>query len=272
MAQSKLIKNAVLAVTAAMALVNGPLQGQLTTPKFEVVSVKPCDPKAVASGERGAVASPGRLRADCQSLLRLIESAYVTYADGRVNPPWTVPTVVSTGAPDWIKSERFTIEAKGDGAPPYAVLWGPMLQAALEDRFRLKTHRDRREVPVYELVVGRTGAKLTPFQPGACVPFDWSSYPSPPLDPGQRRCANKFEVDRGTGNQVRNVEAMTLDDMADSFNGFDRSMINKTGITGLVAFRLVYESDNWSPGDPPPPSLITTLVAWVNSPRPSPPA
>ena len=37
---------------------------------------------------------------------------------------------------------------------------GPMLQALLEDRFRLRIHRESKEVPVYEMTVAKGGPKL----------------------------------------------------------------------------------------------------------------
>ena len=34
---------------------------------------------------------------------------------------------------------------------------GPMMQALLEDRFKLKLHRESKEIPVYELTVAEVG-------------------------------------------------------------------------------------------------------------------
>jgi bla regulator protein BlaR1 len=44
-----------------------------------------------------------------------------------------------------------------------------MLQALLEDRFKLKVHRETREAPVYVLTVAKSGSKLEPFKEGSCV-------------------------------------------------------------------------------------------------------
>lgn len=63
------------------------------------------------------------------------------------------------------------------------------------------------------------------------------------LDPGQRRCQNSTLKD-DNGNWVLTAEATTLDDMAaEVIHGFDRDrpVVNKTGIAGLFAFRLIYE-------------------------------
>jgi uncharacterized protein (TIGR03435 family) len=229
-------------------------QSKSNATEFDVVSVKACDPNAAAPGGRGGgpgATSPGRLRLECQPLSFLIQSAYLTYANGHVNPPTTFPTVEWSKESERLKWERFTIEAKADGTPPSAVMQGPMLQTVFEDRFKLKIHYETREVPIYELVVAKSGLKLTPFKPGAYVPFDRNSYPPPPLEAGQRRCEQSTLKD-DNGKWVLTVEATTLDDMAaEIIHGLDRDrpVVNKTGITGLFAFRLIYEdSDDFVAG------------------------
>jgi uncharacterized protein (TIGR03435 family) len=187
-----------------------------STQKLDVVSVRPCDQNAPSSG-RGSntgTASPGRIRLDCQSLFMLIGTAYVSFPNGRVSSPgerldfhpW------SASVPDWAMKERFTIEAKADGDPPPNVLRGPMLQAILEDRFNLKVHVETRIVPVDELVIAKGGSKLTPFQPGTCVPYDYTAYPQPPLASGQRRCqSTTLSSDEANGSWVDSAEGTTLD-------------------------------------------------------------
>src|SRR5687767_9813801 len=73
------------------------------------------------------------------------------------------------GGPDWMESARFDIVAKaegdiargaGPGGPP-----GPlnfMLQDLLEDRFKLRTHRETRELPIYVLRLDRADGRLGP--------------------------------------------------------------------------------------------------------------
>jgi len=211
-------------------------------PKFDVVSVKPCDPKAPMTGRGGNVgsASPGRLHIECEDLFNLVNTAFVTYANGRLNPPWTTPTFTPDDVRGWMTSDRFTIDATGDATAPPAVMRGPMLQAALEDRFKLKVRRESREVALDELVVAKGGSKLTPWQPGACVPNDWSEYPYPPLPSGQHRCETVSERASDGQNWVLRSEGMTLDQMSAQFSHSDRPVINKTGIVGVFSFRIVY--------------------------------
>jgi uncharacterized protein (TIGR03435 family) len=67
-------------------------------------------------------------------------------------------------APDWIASERFDIVATlPAGATPAQV--PDMLQSLLAERFGLKVHREKKEFPVYALVVGKTPLTLKEAPP-----------------------------------------------------------------------------------------------------------
>ena len=74
------------------------------------------------------------------------------------------------GYPSWVNSEHFDIQAKMDSqsAADYrnlkgeesAVQWHSLVRQILEERFGMKYHRERRELPVYFLVVAKRGSKL----------------------------------------------------------------------------------------------------------------
>lgn len=157
------------------------------TPKFDVVSIKPCKPGVAKGGD----SSPGRLSVGCAPLADvgntgLIQQAYNRYASGRLTTPTVIPI---EGGPDWIHSEWFAIDAKSDGHPSVLMMLGPMMQAILEDRFKLKIHRETRRGPVYELVLGKSAPKLKPLQDGSCTPA-LVGRPLPPLPSGQHLCRN----------------------------------------------------------------------------------
>ena len=71
-----------------------------------------------------------------------------------------------TGGPSWLSTDRYDIEAKSEdpaaGKPEMTV----MLQSLLADRFKLKFRRETRDVPVYDLVVGKSGLKVKPLKDG----------------------------------------------------------------------------------------------------------
>ncbi len=55
----------------------------------------------------------------------------------------------------------YDIEARAPGTASEDDL-RRMFQTLLEERFRMKVHREKRELPAYDLVVARNGARLTP--------------------------------------------------------------------------------------------------------------
>jgi uncharacterized protein (TIGR03435 family) len=67
------------------------------------------------------------------------------------------------GGPQWIRDvhSRFDIQATAARASNQSEM-RQMVQALLSDRFKLKLHHETRQLPVYALVVGKSGPKLPP--------------------------------------------------------------------------------------------------------------
>jgi uncharacterized protein (TIGR03435 family) len=111
---------------------------------FDVVSIKPTPPgkPSIAIGTK-----PGRFMANGATVSFLLQYAYGLQA------------FEIAGGPSWTESDRFEIEGKFDGedAPNRTI---PMLREVLADRFKLKFHRETRQLPVYELTVAKNGPKL----------------------------------------------------------------------------------------------------------------
>jgi uncharacterized protein (TIGR03435 family) len=116
---------------------------------------------------------------------------------------------------------------------------GPMLQTILEDRFKLKIHRETRQGPVYELALGKGSPKLNPLQDGSCTPVV-VGRPLPLLPDGQHRCRNmvsprgKVDIEGGTLSMFAGFLGMVL----------DRPVIDKTGITSYFEIHLVFSPDD----------------------------
>lgn len=148
--------------------------------RFEVASVKACDPHTVPGTNAGG-GSPGRVDFTCQSLMTYIRQAYGVWGNGSDRPAEGPFNIV--GGPAWMESNRdlYKITATYESSVRPGASQGPMMQALLEDRFKLKIHRETREVPVYALVASKSGVKL-PAAKTEC----WSLYlgrrPAPPKD------------------------------------------------------------------------------------------
>jgi uncharacterized protein (TIGR03435 family) len=177
--------------------------GQPVSLEFEEASIRECDPDNLPpapAGARGGGANsflmtPGRLHALCLSVATLIRTAYgygpvandFMSGDGRGRglPASGVPYGLGVedglrvrGGPDWVRSERYTIEAVADPSADGPTMSRTMLLALLERRFKLRAHVETEQVPAYALVVAPGGLKIRPSEQDSCI-----SYPADPTVP-----------------------------------------------------------------------------------------
>jgi uncharacterized protein (TIGR03435 family) len=75
---------------------------------------------------------------------------------------YQVPAFQISGGPKWVDSDRFDIEARAEDPKTDYIQLRLMMQSLLEDRFRLKLHRETRQSAVYLLVTTKGGPKMTP--------------------------------------------------------------------------------------------------------------
>ena len=245
-------------LTAPLRATSAPTDGQGSA-KFDVVSVKPCPadmPGQLRNGGGSPITSPGRLYLQCYRVSGLITEAYLYFADGRAHNLSSVIDVGVEGGPSWISSERFLIEATGPRDAPPALMRGPMLQAILEDRFKLKIRRVSREMPVYELVAAASGAKVAPYKGTDCVIKDDAAWPPPAPPEGQRYCGDRSRID---GDLFIREGVMKLDELA-SLMRFDRPVVNKTGITAPVSYRFALPKTEVQGGEPPPSGAYLSVL------------
>lgn len=200
--------------------------------EFEVATIRLNE--ACANGALEHL-SPGRFGVECVSLREYIRGAYGSYGLGR-NPNVRPPKVL--GGPDWVDTDRYDIVAKAPEKAGLDEMYGPMMRALLEDRFRLKIHSETRELPVYALTAARGGVKLTPSKPGSCVAIDIKSVLNGPQ--GTNYCG-RFEMKRGAVT-VADAKGMTVAEFAARVfrDTLDRPVIDRTGIGGLFDIHLEF--------------------------------
>lgn len=249
----------VVAILLALVLANAPrASAQSTTdhrPSFDVTSVKPCKIPSLGN------TSPGRLRMGCTDLANLIEVAYVQLAEGR--PSLTLARDLTIeGGPSWVRTDSFEIQGTtGDQATDRYMMAGPMMQRLLEDRFKLKIHRETRELPVYELRRGNHSSRLELFHEGDCLPRTWTR-PLPPTPPGKEYCkfftmAAGLEAEDSTMTEFSNM----LSRLA------DRPVIDKTGIVGAFNIHLRFTRDNLEAIKQGPTVVVPTVAPEPNGPN-----
>jgi uncharacterized protein (TIGR03435 family) len=140
--------------------------------QFEVVSVKPhasqSDPSKISSD------NPGRFVVTNVPLWFLILYAY------------EIPEYQLIGAPDWTSDSDFDIIGTySSGQVPTDREKRLMLQNLLTERFNLKMHREKRELPTYDLVLARKDGRLGPqLTPSTVDCAKWNEENRPKTDAG----------------------------------------------------------------------------------------
>jgi uncharacterized protein (TIGR03435 family) len=208
---------------------------------FEVATIKPSGPDR--SGGKFIV---------MQSTRHYVVRNY-TFKE-LVGAAYDLPLRLVSGGPDWISFDRFDI----DGLTPGATRPNPeqqmlMLRALLADRFKLTIHREQRDLPVYELTVAKTGAKLQESTPETA-----------------EFLINRMFNDNRVLLPARNV---TMAQLASMFQRaiLDRPVLDKTGLSAHYNFDLEWTREEAQFGGiplanvdaTPKPDLFTALEQQV---------
>jgi len=250
-----------------MALACLAAQGQTPKPAFEVASIKPAIPlgplgrRFIISGGPGT-RDPGLYRCQNCSLYQIVMDAYGI----------KLPTKFS--GPDWLQSVRFDISAKvPEGATEEA--FHVMLQNLLVERFKLAVHREKKEMPVYELSVAKNGPKFK-----ESVPKD-APKDDAPSDKMMKRDSEGYPILAPgvtmaviPGHARLRSENQTMEWLADMLSSpmGGGPVVDVTGLKGKYDFALswTFEERSAASGgtsaaapDPTGPSLLTALQSQL---------
>lgn len=155
-----------------------------------------------------------------------------------------------------VLQHRFDILAKSPAGNDGQA--GPRLQALLDERFKLRTHTETREVPVYALTLvrpGRLGRNLKEAKVD-CTGFDFSNEATKDLAPA---CGTYIRRD---AVKVRLHESGPMALLARRLHqGFtDRPLVDQTGLGGLFEWDITFAVDRNPAADSEFPSLETVLA------------
>ena len=244
-------------LTVVTILAFAPLAGHATIsaqdPGFEVVSVKPDLNPAAQIGIRPVFGNRFSAVITVKLLIAVAYGERSTLLDSQV-----------VGTPSWAATDRYEINATFDGPMGTAPNEGPpdrlmsMVRRMLADRFKLRMHKETRDVPVYDLVVanadGRLGPRLTK-PPGTCVRV---SGPLPPNFDYSTSCGFKR-----VGPTLITAKSIHLDSFATQLSrGADvgRLVRNRTALADEFDVEFEYVPLADAAADPPAgPGLTTAL-------------
>jgi uncharacterized protein (TIGR03435 family) len=241
--------------------------------KFEVTSVKP---NMTGQGGFGDMPPTGRVNFVSMTFKALMRISY------------GVQDYKIIGGPAWLDVDRFDVQANPPAdfrpqpvrcfadCPPTPVQI--MMQGLLADRFQLAVHRETRQLPVYELTIGKRGFKLRevpepsptgpdsgppplppPPPPGTAPPTTVAALPTPP--PG-------IFMGFPFGFTAAGLEFHALVGTLENILG--RPVIDKTGIKGFYDFKLVYSREGLPNNVPAPPPSATDRGPGLNASDPRP--
>jgi uncharacterized protein (TIGR03435 family) len=228
----------------------GVLLAQQARPVFEVASVKRSFPEA-----HGATImhefSNGRVSVEATTY-SLIQAAFGVRGDQM------------TGGPGWIFNDYYSVIAKADRPVGASEMW-PLMVPLLEDRFHLKVHREKRQMPVYKLSVASGGLKL---REGACASWEERTPPPPPARgarfalPCGRLIA--YLIEGGTGSEIVG-DKISMSSLAEFLTVHLRHPVtDETGYKGKFDIDVKLSSDEmWGrvSSDPDPSGLPTAAGA-----------
>jgi uncharacterized protein (TIGR03435 family) len=226
-----------LAAGAALSLAlvaTSHTQAQVTSPSFEVASVKRSNPAPV--GQRTTTRLPlpmpgGRWMAQNVSLRLILQAAY---------PAFSHHTRII--GPSWIDSERFDIDARTNAEPSSDQLL-LMVRTLLAQRFSLKVHTETRPVAAYVLVRlrpdGRLGPGLRPPVPCRAGDGTTGFFADRVPRPGELPPCGVWTV---TENGIRRTQAgdVPLRGLLPLLGAalFDRPLIDRTELTERFSIQL----------------------------------
>jgi uncharacterized protein (TIGR03435 family) len=212
---------------------------------FEVVSIRPSKPGSPEGGSMGI--TPNGYRAMNQSIWATIMLAYFPHD----RQYWSKDRLL--GGPPWFGT-LYDIDARVSSAD--LAEWQKqglqkdmlhaMLRNLLAERCKLVIHTTMTEAPVYDLVVGKHGPKLTEATPGAPVPSGGIRF---------AEGGGMVPYRGGEKPEVRFFDLSMTSLAANLSRSSARPILDKTGLTGRYDFVLTMRNDEGeSASDPESPT------------------
>jgi uncharacterized protein (TIGR03435 family) len=214
---------AVVAAALTLAPAAGYAQEKL---EFEVASIKPFSigqPDGAVT--LGARIDGAQVRMLGLTMRDLLGSAYRT-------------KVYLINGPDWIATERYDINAKVPaGVSPDRL--PDMLQSLLSERFGVKVHREKKEVPAYVLLIGKPPLKLRE------IVADPNATPPKAVEVTGTGSAAGLSVNMGNGStyslaggkfSATKIDAPTIAAVLERFS--DRPVVDLTALKGKYDFEF----------------------------------
>jgi uncharacterized protein (TIGR03435 family) len=207
--------------------------------EYDVVSIKPAQPGNGGRGRGGRGQPTDGLTMNNVAIQLLFEQAFNVREDQ------------ISGAPSWISSERYDVNAKMDTAladelqklsvTDRSAARGKMMQALLADRLKLAFHRETKERPIYSLIVAKNGPKLQTPNPNAEITStDGTKRPIAAGVAGQL-----YIVQPNPGEFTMMGYSVPVSALVSLLTGqLDRPVFDKTELSGTYDITMKWSADD----------------------------
>jgi uncharacterized protein (TIGR03435 family) len=213
---------------------------------FEVASVRPSNPNPDPNNPLTQIAlmlpqPGGRFTATNTPLRMLIMTAFELKQEAQL-----------VGGPPTLMAAKYDITARVANTATIAMKELPqLLRTLLDDRFKLKTHTEMRELPIYDLVLarsdGRLGPDMTPSksecpssdeiaaqQGAALAKGDVASFMGKPGP-----CMITTDASGGPLNLLMRGDGQEMKQLVEQLSALTgRTVRDKTGLTGRYDFAM----------------------------------
>jgi uncharacterized protein (TIGR03435 family) len=185
-------------------------------PSFGVATIKPSNPGTPSSQTKILRVYGRQYLTRNTSLADLMEVAYGVH-----------PSQIK--GPAWVAEEKFDLVGVPDAeGQPSGKQWLGMVQKLLAERFKLTFHREKKELPVYVLSVGKGGLKNVT-----------ASESTSPFPSGLEFIASAEGLSLPARNTAMGQFAQMLQQVV-----LDRPVIDKTGLAGRFDFGFTFTPDD----------------------------
>ncbi len=244
----QIIRSTCFGFAILLAPIAASAQDAAATPAaaFDVASVKPSNPNPDPTNPLAQIAlmlpqPGGRFTATNTPLRMLIMAAYELKQEAQL-----------AGGPPALLAAKYDITARAADTATIAMKELPqLLRSLLADRFKLKTHTETRELPLYDLVLarsdGRLGPELRPSKSECSKPDEIIAQQGASLAKGDMAsfvgkpgpCMVTTDPSGGPLNLMMRGDGQEMKQIVEILTQFTgRAVRDKTGLTGRYDFAM----------------------------------
>jgi uncharacterized protein (TIGR03435 family) len=171
---------------------------------------------------------------------------------GVIQRAYRVPMTQIVGGPEWLDREHYDVRARADSAATPERLM-PVLQTLLAERLKLVVRTEKRDTPVFALVLAKADRRLgSQLQPSSMTCAEAQPVAPPAAPP---ICSGR------SGPGFITAGGVTMPEVAESLSVMvGRTVVDRTNLQGRFDLDLKWASDRFPPPGPDRGAFVSELM------------